>query len=83
MSDCSMSCSTTADQLHVQRTGDIVGPLPVNNARSHRSVSVHASSSNNRPTTKGDERATSLNFKSTPRSEVHVRVSFRASLFSL
>ena len=86
MSDCSMSCSTTANQLHVRRTRyNIVSPsLPVNNARSHRSVSAHGSSSNNRPIARGNEVVTSsLNYKRTPHSEVHVRVSFRASLFSL
>jgi len=86
MSDCSMSCSTTANQLHVRRTRyNIVSPsLPVNNARSHRSVSAHGSSSNNRPIARGNEVVTSsLNYKRTPHSEVHVRVSFRASLLSL
>jgi len=82
MVDCSMSCSTTAKQLHVRRTRDniVSSSLPVNNARSHRSVtSAYASSSNNRPITRGNERVMSLNCKRTPRSEVHVRVSFRAS----
>jgi hypothetical protein len=86
MTDCSMSCSTPANQLHVRRTRDnMVSPsLPVNNARSHRFVSARAISSNNRPITRGNERVmSSLNFKHMPRSEVHVRVSFRASLFSL
>jgi hypothetical protein len=58
--------------------------LPVNNARSHSSVSAHASSPNNWPITRGNERVmSSLNYKHMPRSEVHVRVSFQESLFSL
>jgi len=84
--DCGMSCSTTTNQLYVRRTRDnTVSPsLPVNNARSHRSVSAHGSSSNNRPISRGNERVmSSLNYKSSPRSEVHVRVSFRAPLCSL
>ena len=49
-----------------------------------RFVSAHAISSNNRPITRGNERVmSSLNYKRTPRSEVHVRVSFWASWFSL
>ena len=86
MSDCSMSCSKAADQLHVRRTRDnIVSPsFPVNNAGSHRFVSAHAISSNNRPITRRNERViSSLNYKRTLGSEVHVRVSFRASLFFL
>ena len=86
MADCSMSCSTAANQLHVRRSRDnIVSPsFPVNNARSHTSVSAQASSPNNRPITRGNERVmSSLNYKHTPRSEVHVRVSFRPSLLSL
>jgi hypothetical protein len=79
MADCSMSCSTAANKLHIRRTRDnIVSPsLPVNNACSHRFVSAHAISSNDRPITRGNERVmSSLNYKHTPRSEVHVRVSF-------
>ena len=79
MADCSMPCSTAANQLHVRQTRDdiVSPPLTVNNARSHRPVSAHASSSNNRPITRGSERVmSSLNFKSTTHSGVHVRVSF-------
>ena len=86
MPDCSMSCSTAANQLHIRWTRDNTVSLsfPVNNAHPHGSVSVYASSSNNRPIARGNERVmSSLNYKRMPRSEVHVRVSFRASLFSL
>ena len=79
MADRSMSCSTAAKQLHIRWTRDNIVSLhlSVNNARSHSLVSAHAISSNNRPITRGNERVmSSLNYKRTPRSEVHVRVSF-------
>ena len=68
MSDCSMSRSTVANQLHIRRTKDnMVSPsLPVNNACFHGSVSAHASSSNNRSIARGNETVTSsLNYKRT------------------
>ena len=85
MADCSMSCSAAANQLHIWWARDLVSSsLPVNSACSHSFFSGHASSSNNRPITMGSERVmSSMNYKRTTRSGVHVQVSFRAFLFSL
>ena len=75
-----------ANQLHIWWTrNNIVSPhLSVNNAHSHRFVSAHAISSNHWPITRGNERVmSSLNYKHTLCSEVHVWVSFQEFLFSL